>query len=287
MNETRKAVVTGAASGIGRATALRLLGRGWAVVAADLNVEALRDLAAEAGEGARDRFRTIRIDVSDEAAVRAAVEVAVDAFGGLDVMVNNAGVGGAFGPITEIEAEDWDYTFRVLSAGVFFGVKHAASVMIATGAGGSIVNVASTAGLSGGIGPQAYSAAKASVISLSRTTAIELAPHRIRVNAVCPGVIGTPLVHRGDAESFAATLASAQPWPEPGTPDDVAGVIAFLASDDSRFVTGQSIVVDGGLLAGGPGRTFMGALGLDAGAAGMVGVNRGTTGEESIVRRNV
>jgi NAD(P)-dependent dehydrogenase (short-subunit alcohol dehydrogenase family) len=281
------AIVTGAGSGIGLATARRLLSQGWSVVAADLNAEALHafeeDVSADGDKPGS--LRTVVIDVSDEDAVREAVDLAVAEFAGLRVMVNNAGVGGAFGRITEIEVEDWEYTFRVLSTGVFFGVKHAAAAMIALGTGGSIVNVASTAGLVGGISPQAYSAAKAAVISLSRTAAVELAVHRVRVNAVCPGVIGTPLVHRGDPESFAGRLAGVQPWPEPGTPDDVAGVVNFLASDDSRFVTGQSIVVDGGLLAAGPGPAFMDVLGLDAGAAGFVGVNRGSTGQGSLIRR--
>lgn len=281
------AIVTGAGSGIGLATARRLLSRGWSVVAADLNTEALHAFVEDVSADAETpgSLRTVVIDVADEDAVRGAVDLAVREFAGLRVMVNNAGVGGAFGRITEIEAEDWEYTFRVLSTGVFFGVKHAAAAMIALGTGGSIVNVASTAGLAGGISPQAYSSAKAAVISLSRTAAVELAAHRVRVNAVCPGVIGTPLVHRGAPASFAEKLAGIQPWPEPGTPEDVAGVIDFLASDDSRFVTGQSIVVDGGLLAAGPGRAFMDVLGLDAGAAGFVGVNRGSTGQGSFIRR--
>lgn len=285
MSGGKVAVVTGAGSGIGLATATRLLSAGWAVVAADLNQQALEAFASAVDAGLRRSLRTVAVDVTDEEAVRSAVDMAVGEFSALDLMVNNAGVGGAFGPIAEIEAEDWDYTFRVLSTGVFYGVKHAAAAMIERGVGGSIVNVASTAGLSGGIGPQAYSAAKAAVISLGRTAAVELAPHRIRVNAVCPGVIGTPLVHRGDPEGFRAELAGVQPWPEAGTAEDVAGVICFLASSDSQFVTGQAIVVDGGLLAAGPGRGFMEVLGLDAGAAGLVGVNRGSTGQRSTIRR--
>ncbi|TKG62046.1 SDR family oxidoreductase [Prauserella endophytica] len=287
MTNHEVAVVTGAGSGIGLATAQRFLACGWSVVAADLNAQALR--ALEDGHAAdsqsADSLRTVVVDVADEQAVRSAVAIAVTEFGALGAMVNNAGVGGAFGPITEIEAEDWEYTFRVLSTGVFFGVKHAAAAMVESRQGGSIINIASTAGLAGGISPQAYSSAKAAVISLSRTAAVELAAHRIRVNAVCPGVIGTPLVHRGHLDSFEEKLASVQPWPESGRPEDVAGAIAFLASDDSRFITGQSIVVDGGLLASGPGQAFMQMLGLDAGAAGMVGVNRGSTGQGSVVRR--
>ncbi len=137
-------------------------------------------------------------DVSIEPDVEALVALAVESFGRLDVMFNNAGIGGAFGPITELEVDDWDATFAVNTRSVFLGIKYAARVMIAQGDGGSIINTASVAGLSGGGGPQAYSAAKAAVINLTQSAAVELAPHRIRVNAICPGAVYTDLLHRGD-----------------------------------------------------------------------------------------
>ena len=177
MSERRAAVVTGGASGIGRATVERFLGEGWDVVAADLNAEnGQRLVDALEGDGYKGRIGFVRADVSVEADVAAAVGAATERNGRLDCMVNNAGVGGAFGPITELEAEDWDYTFAVLTRGVFLGIKHAARLMQASGRPGSIVNTGSIAGLGGGAGPQAYSAAKAAVVNLTRLAAVELAP---------------------------------------------------------------------------------------------------------------
>lgn len=275
MTERRAAVVTGGASGIGLATVTRLVADGWRVVLADYN--AATGEAAAAGFG--DDVRFVRTDVAREADVEAAVGACVEAFGHVDCVVNNAGVGGAFGRLTDIEVDDWDYTFAVLVRGVFLGIKHGARAM--RGRGGSIVNLGSIAGLAAGAGPQAYSAAKAAVINLGRTAATELGPERIRVNTVCPGLIVTPLV--GDGAGAAEVMAGAQPWPDLGRPEDVAEVIAFLAGDASRFVTGEAITVDGGLTAAGP--RMQEAYGGDPGKRGLVGVNRGTTGEGATVRR--
>jgi NAD(P)-dependent dehydrogenase (short-subunit alcohol dehydrogenase family) len=276
------ALVTGGASGIGRATVERMLEDGDAVVAADLNAEngdrLLAELSGPSGEG---RLVFVRTNVAEEADVARAVKCAVDTFGRLDKLVNNAGLGGAFGPITEIDVEDWDYTFHVLMRGVYLGVKHGARAMIDRGEGGAIVNIGSVAGLYGGGGPVAYSSAKAAVINFTRSVSIELAAHRIRVNAVCPGFIRTPLaLGRGQGPD----LSALQPWPEAGEPRNLADVIAFLCSDGSRFITGTDIAVDGGLTAAGaqlvnaPGHTL---------ASGVVGVNRGTTGERSVIRRRL
>ncbi len=276
------AVITGGANGIGRATVLRFLAEGAAVVAADLNEATGQEtlaLAAQAGHAARLRF--IRTDVVQEAEVAAAIQLAVSEFGRLDCMFNNAGIGGAFGPITHITAEDWDYTFAVLVRGVFFGIKHAARAMKARGQGGTIINTASIAGLGGGDGPQAYSASKAAVINLTRAVAIELAPDRIRVNAICPGAILTPLVHRGSPEALAPILEKVQPWPEVGTGEHIAGAALYLASEDARFVTGAALVVDGGLTA--TGGNAMRAM--NQGEMGMMaGLDRGSTGQDPIVR---
>jgi NAD(P)-dependent dehydrogenase (short-subunit alcohol dehydrogenase family) len=282
---TPVAVVTGGGSGIGRATVLQLLTDGFRVVAADLNPAALDETLALTGTAERrGRVVAVPADVSREQDVAAAVEAAVDTFDALTCMVNNAGVGGAFGAITEIDVEDWDYTFAVLTRGVFLGVKHAARAMQAGRWPGSIVNVSSVAGMTGGIAAQAYSAAKAAVLSLTQTTSIELAPQRIRVNAVCPGVIGTPLVHRGRPERYADTLQRVQPWPDGGRAEDIADAICFLAGRTSAFVTGQSLVVDGGLLAAGPGAEFEALMKIDPSSQGLVGVNRGNTGQASEVR---
>jgi NAD(P)-dependent dehydrogenase (short-subunit alcohol dehydrogenase family) len=282
--EGRVAVVTGGASGMGKASALRFLDEGAAVVVADYNAangKAVAEEAAAAGQG--DRIRFVRTDVAEEADVERMIAVAVDSFGTVDILFNNAGVGGAFGPVTRIDVADWDYTFAVLVRGVFLGIKHGAAAMQAAGGGGSIINTASIAGLSGGAGPLAYSAAKAAVVNLTRAAAVELAPDRIRVNAICPGVILTPLaLGRGDPERTARRFAGLQPWPEHGTGDDIAGVALFLASDDSRFVSGDSVLVDGGLTALGPGLTQ--SLRIASDKAGAVGANRGTTGEGPLIR---
>ena len=281
MSERRTAVITGGASGIGRATVERFLAEGWAVVAADLNAGNGERLVAELeADGHKGLLAFVRADVSVEDDVAAAVGAAAERFGRLDCMVNNAGVGGAFGPITELEVEDWDYSFAVLVRSVFLGTKHAARLMQASGRPGSIVNTASIAGLGGGAGPQAYSAAKAAVLNLTRTTAVELAPHRIRVNAVNPGAIRTPIIARAPLDTLPG---DAQPWPEVGHPDQIASVIHFLASDDAGFITGESITVDGGTIAAGPRLRSI----TDAGSKGLVGVNRGTTGQEAVVRRRV
>jgi NAD(P)-dependent dehydrogenase (short-subunit alcohol dehydrogenase family) len=251
--EGRVAVITGGASGMGRASVLRFLGEGARVIAADLNEAKGAELAAEcASRGDAKRLRFVRADVAEERDVAGLVETALAEFGRLDVMFNNAGVGGAFGPITETEVSAWDETFAIDTRSVFLGIKHAARAMIAGGRGGSIINTASVAALSGGGGAQAYSAAKAAVASLTQSTALELAPHRIRVNAICPGAIYTPLMHGGNETAADQWVKAIQPWPDRGEPEHIAGAALFLASDDSVFVSGHLLVVDGGLTAAGP-----------------------------------
>jgi NAD(P)-dependent dehydrogenase (short-subunit alcohol dehydrogenase family) len=168
-------------------------------------------------------------------------------------MFNNAGLGGAMGPITETSVEDWDRTCAVLLRSVFLGIKHAGLIMQKQATGGSIINTASTAGVNGGSGPAAYSASKAGVLNLTRNAAIELASGRIRVNAIAPGGILTPLVPAPSPEAMMEFMKSRQPWPDVGLPQDIANAALFLASDESRFCTGTTILVDGGLMAWGPG----------------------------------
>ena len=251
--ESKVAIVTGGASGMGLATVRRFLEEGASVVVGDLNSDNGRQLLEElSADGYDEKVRFTVTDVSVEDDVAAMTELALDAFGRLDIVFNNAGIGGAFGPITELEVDDWDTTFHVLVRSVFLGTKHAAKVLIEQGQGGSIINTASIAGMGGGAGPQAYSAAKAAVVSLSKTTAVELAPHDIRVNAICPGVIFTPLMHSGNEEQAEEVIEEIQPLSKRGEGSDIAGMAVFLAGDDSLFVTGQEHIVDGGLLASGP-----------------------------------
>ncbi|HYM33452.1 MAG TPA: SDR family oxidoreductase [Candidatus Cybelea sp.] len=275
-------VVTGGGSGIGRATALRFVDEGAAVVVADYNEAGARETVKLGGErGGADRLLAVRADVAQEADNAAMVGSALQRFGRLDFAYLNAGVGGAFGPIADTTAEEWDYTFSVLARGVFLGIKHCSLAMRKNPDGGAIVNTASIAGLVGGAGSHVYSAAKAAVVSLTSSVATELAPHRIRLNAVAPGTISTPLLHRGQPERIAPML-SRQPWPEHGAPEHIAGVVAFLCSDDARFITGETVVVDGGLIA--QGVTLWGS-GADNILLRRSGVNRGSTGEASIVRQ--
>jgi NAD(P)-dependent dehydrogenase (short-subunit alcohol dehydrogenase family) len=277
------AVITGGASGMGLATAQRFLNEGARVVIADLNqATGETALKALAGDADAPRAAYVRADVAVEADIERMIATAVDRFGGLDILFNNAGVGGAFGAVTDIHADDWDYTFAVLVRGVFLGIKHGARQMLKQQRGGSIINTASIAGLSGGGGPLAYSSAKAAVLNLTRAAALELAPQRIRVNAICPGPILTPLMHAGRPEQVTATMKPFIPWPEIGQPGDIAGAALFYASDDSGFVTGDAMLVDGGVTAAGPG--IFGRSGFAAAPPGYSGANRGTTGEGALVR---
>jgi NAD(P)-dependent dehydrogenase (short-subunit alcohol dehydrogenase family) len=280
--EGKVAVITGGASGMGRDTAQRFVDEGARVVVADLNEETGKQTLEQLGP---DRARFIRTDVAEETDVEAMIALARSDFGRLDIVFNNAGVGGALGDITDTEVEDWDYTFAVLVRAVFLGIKHGARIMKEQGEGGSIINTASVAGLSGGGGPPAYSAAKAAVINLSRTAAVRLAEHKIRVNAICPGGILTPLIHRGHAELAASRLAKLQPWPETGVGEHIAGAALFLASDDSRFVTGEDLVVDGGLTAAGPSLARRSEDADVPSHFNFTGVDRGSTGLPPIVRK--
>ena len=275
------AIVTGGASGMGRATVMRFLAEGAKVLVADLNEKnGAETVAVAKANGYGDAIAFKRCDVAGETDVAAVVAEAARRFGRLDIAYLNAGVGGAFGPISETSVEDWDYTFAVLTRSVFLGMKHASTAMRKSGDGGVILVTASIAGMVGGGGSHAYSAAKAAVISLIENVAAELAPHRIRVVGIAPGVISTPLVHRGRPEKFEKQF-SQQPWPDRGAPEHIADVAAFLVSDEARFITGETVKVDGGLLAQG---VALWGTGKDNTFMKSAGVNRGTTGEAMTVR---
>ena len=273
------AVVTGAGGGIGLAIARSIVDSGGSVVIGDLNEARGRE--ALESIGLPDAVRFEQVDVAEEADVERLVDAACSTFGHLDAMYNNAGIGGSFGPITEQSVDDWDATFAVNVRSVFLGTKHAARVMIEQGSGGAIVNTASIAGLSGGGGPQAYSATKAAVISLTRTTASELAPHRIRVNAVCPGAVYTELLHRGRPELTDRWREQIQPWPDRGQPEMIADVAVWLGGEGARFVTGEAVTADGGLMAATP---RLGDHDL-AHLQRMTGMAYGNTGRAPEIRR--
>jgi NAD(P)-dependent dehydrogenase (short-subunit alcohol dehydrogenase family) len=241
------AVITGAASGIGAGSARRFVHEGASVVVADLQADVGRAVAEELGE----RARFAPTDVTNEDDIAAAVDLAVSEFGRLDVMFNNAGIVGAVGPIADMPVEAWDNTIAILLRGVFLGIKHAARVMIAQGSG-VIISTSSTAGIVGGLGPHAYTAAKHGVIGLTKSVANELAPYGIRVNAISPGNTVTAMtasVTSGDPDDLERTtqrIASMSPLGYAGVPDDIAAAAVYLASDDARYVSGHTLVVDAG-----------------------------------------
>ena len=250
----KRAVVTGGASGIGRATALRLADEGAFVLVGDLDGEGGQALAD--ASGGRIGFR--RCDVMQAGDIEALMQAAHDG-GGLDVVFNNAGAGGAREPIGEISPEEWDRTMALLLRSVALGIRYAAPLMQARG-GGAIVNTSSVSALGSGYAPTAYSTAKAGVLHLTKIAAADLARHGIRVNAVIPGFITTNIFTRhleigenarAQADAMIEHVAAqAQPIPRAGRPEDIAAAVAYLASDDASFVTGTSILVDGGMLVG-------------------------------------
>jgi NAD(P)-dependent dehydrogenase (short-subunit alcohol dehydrogenase family) len=250
--EGKVAVITGAASGIGRASAIRFAAEGAAVVVADLNSQGGELVVSEiAAKGGRALYQ--RTDVTREPEIKSLINRAVREYGRLDITYNNAGVGGAIGAIEATTEADWDKTFAILTKAVFFGIKHSAPQMRAAG-GGSIISTASIAGLSGSFTQfHPYSAAKAAVINLTRTAAIELGKDKIRVNCICPGLINTPLAHAGFPGGKAALdplYCKAQPLLRAGEAEDIANMAMFLASDEANWITGGAMVVDGGFTAG-------------------------------------
>jgi len=249
------AVITGGASGIGEATARLFVAEGGRVLIADMQAARGQALADDLGEAAR----FVHCEVRQEDQVRAAVDAAVEAWGRLDCMFNNAGIAGPIGSIESVNAKDFDEAIGVLLRGVFLGIKHAAPIMKRQGSG-SIVNTASVAGLRTGYGNHIYSAAKAGVIQLTRSVAMELGESGVRVNCICPGFIPTPMIGRARGLSIAEadrkldtireSFTLAQPLRGPGDPTDIAKAALWLASDDSSFVNGHALVVDGGVTGG-------------------------------------
>ena len=247
--QDKVAVITGAASGIGRATALLFAGEGARVVVADWDKSAGGRIAEEiVNAGGEAVF--VHTDVSRADDVRSLINAAIEAYGRLDVLFNNAGVEGELVPTADCSLENWDRVIGINLKGVFLGMKYAIPHMIGNG-GGAIINNASVAGVVGFAGLPAYCASKGGVIQLTKAAALEYAKTGLRVNAICPGVIATPMVERvlGDSEEMKKTFEALEPVGRFGTPEEVARLALFLATEDSSFCTGAPFIVDGGFVA--------------------------------------
>jgi len=252
------AVITGAASGIGLGTVELFVAEGARVLAADIQDDKGRELERRFN----GQVKYHHCDVTSEDDIKATMQAAADGFGGVDILFNNAGAGGSPATIEDMTGEAWDRTMSLLLRSVALGIRYAVPFLKARG-GGSIINTASVAALQAGAGPVAYSVAKAGVIHLTTLSAAQLGRAKIRVNAICPGLILTDIFTAGARAmgapdtmldmirtSMTATAPDAQPIPKAGLPADIAKACLYFASDESEFVTGTHLVVDGGLTTG-------------------------------------
>lgn len=273
--EGKVAVITGAASGIGRGTVELFVKEGARVVAADVQDDKGARIEEEFGKA----VRYVRCDVYDEAQIKNAIDTATKSFGKLDILFNNAGTGGALENVDTVTAEGFDAVMHLHLRAALFGIKHAIPAMKAHG-GGSIISTASVAGVQHGFGPLLYSIAKGSIIHMTRVASGQLAPMGIRINCICPGLIATPIFAKGiglatqvadqTITAVAAAAKNSQPIAKPGLPEDIAEAALYLGSDGAKFVTGQALVVDGGLTIGPSGERqvqvfapIMQAMGID------------------------
>ncbi|OAI40096.1 hypothetical protein AYO38_06480 [bacterium SCGC AG-212-C10] len=245
------AIITGGASGMGEATARLFVSEGARVVICDVQKELGESVAESLGTNCV--FTSADVSASED--VRALVKLAADRFGKVDIMYNNAGIGGGEGPIIDCTEEVFDRIIAVDLKAVWLGMKHALPYLIANG-GGSIITTASVSAFMGMHGQGAYGSAKGGVVQLTRVCAIENAQYGVRANCICPGGTATPLLWANpastthtDPETVRTNLANLQPIKRAGLPEDIAGAAIWLASDESSFVTGQAIVVDGGWMA--------------------------------------
>lgn len=249
--EGKVAAITGAASGFGAAAAKLFTQHGARVVLGD--IQQARGQAVAAGLGDSARFETCDVTVEDD--IANLVDTAVREFGQLDIMFNNAGIIGTVGPIATTPADEWKFTVDILLNGVFYGCKHAARVMTPQGRG-SIISMASTAGIQGGLGPHCYTACKHAVVGLTKGVAAELCEHNIRVNCIAPAGMATEMIagmagDPDDLETARQRIAQGSPLKgRPGLPEDVANAALFLASDESGYTTGHCLTTDAGTTTG-------------------------------------
>lgn len=248
--EGQAGIVTGGASGMGEAVARAFAGAGASVLIADVQ----RDLGEEVADDIRKQggcAEFLQCDVGDEHAIEAAVARTATALGSLDFAFNNAGMTGTGKRTADYETSDWDQLIAVNLRGVFLCMKHEIRQMLVQGRGGAIVNTSSVAGLVGRDGSAAYASSKHGVIGLTKTAAVEYAADKIRVNAICPGMIGTPMVERfrqADPAACDAEVAK-QPMARLGTPEEIASCVLWLCGPGGGFTTGQAIAIDGGYVA--------------------------------------
>ncbi|MFK7829883.1 MAG: SDR family oxidoreductase [Congregibacter sp.] len=251
--EGKVAVITGAASGIGAVTAEKFVEQGARVILGDIQEAEGQALVAKLGA---DKAYFQRCNVTEEDDVAALVNAAVAHFGKLDIMFNNAGIVGALGPIDTTPAEEWKFTLDILLNGVFYGMKHAGGIMKKQGSG-SIISMSSVAGVTGGLGPHAYAAAKHAVVGITRNVAAEVGAYGVRVNCIAPYSVATPMVadaYLGDHTDIDQTikmLADESPLKgRAGLADDVANAVLWLASDESGYTSGLTLTIDAGITTG-------------------------------------
>ena len=243
--ENKVAFVTGAANGIGRATALAFARNGASVVAADVSDK--RQETARLIEQLGRPVLAVRCDVSRAEDVKAALDQTIEAFGRLDLAFNNAGIEQPIKAAADIPEEDWDRIVAINLRGVFLCLKHEIPLMLKQG-GGAIVNTSSGAGVKGFKGQAAYAATKFGIVGLTKSAALDYAPANIQINAVCPGIIATPMMRRftgGTTEGEQRVIAQ-EPIGRMGTPEEIAAAVLWLCSDVAAFVVGHAMVVDGG-----------------------------------------